>query len=327
MVLFLSRGDVEAALTMEETMDAVEKAFGEFGVGTVTMPLRSVMRLEKNKGSVLVMPAHLESMGAIGVKVVSVYAENPAKHNLPTIQGVVLLIDAKNGGILAIMDGAFLTAMRTGAVSGVATKYLARKDSEEIGVIGTGVQGRKQLVAVTKVREIKKVKAFDIAQHRSELFCSQLSDELGIKVVRVDSAEDAVRGSDIVITASTSKTPILNGDWLDSGTHVNAVGSHTPDSRELDFNTIKRAKVVVDSREAALKEAGDLMIPISEGLITADHILADLGQVVTGKKSIRTSESDITLFKSQGLAIQDISTASRIYDLARKKEIGKEVNL
>ena len=183
------------------------------------------------------------------------------------------------------------------------------------------------MVAITKVRGIKRVKAFDIARDRSELFCNELSDELGIKIVRVDSAENAVRGSDIVITASTSKTPILNGDWLESGSHVNAIGSHTADSRELDFNAIRRAKVVVDSREVALKEAGDLIMPISEGLITADHILADLGEVVTGKKSIRTSDSDITLFKSQGLAIQDISTASKIYDLARKKGIGKEVNL
>jgi ornithine cyclodeaminase/alanine dehydrogenase len=327
MVLFLSRKDVETVLSMEDAIDAVEKAFGELNAGTVAMPLRSVIKLEKNKGSVLFMPAHIESMGAIGIKVVSIYPDNPTKYQLPTIQGVVLLTDANNGGVIAIMDGAFLTAIRTGAVSGVATKYLARSDSEEVGIIGTGVQGKTQLIAVTKTRAIKRVKAFDIARDRSERFSKELSSQLGINVVPVDSAEQAVRGSDIVITASTSKTPILNGEWLEKGTHVNAIGSHTPDSRELDFTAIKRSKVVVDSREAALKEAGDLIKPISEGLITAEHILADLGEVVTRKKSIRTSDDDITVFKSQGLAIQDISTASKTYELALRKGIGTQLTL
>jgi len=327
MVLFLSRKDVEAALTMEDSIEAVEKAFAEHGRGSVNMPLRSVIRLEKNKGSTLFMPAHIEAMGAIGIKVVSVYPDNPSKYNLPTILGVVLLTDAKNGDILAIMDGAYLTAMRTGAASGVATKHIARKNATVVGVIGTGVQGRTQVTAVTKVRTIEKVKAYDVARDRCELFCKQVSKELGVEVIPVDSAEKAVRGSDVVITASTSKTPILKGDWLDEGTHVNAIGSHTPDARELDATAIKRAKVVVDSREAALKEAGDLMIPISEGLITPDHICAELGEVLTGRKAARTTDKDITIFKSQGLAIQDISTASKVYELATKKRIGKQLVL
>jgi len=327
MTLFLSRKDVEAALTMEDSIEAVEKAFSEYGLGTVNMPLRSTIRLEKNKGSTLFMPAHIEAMGAIGIKVVSVYPDNPSKYNLPTILGVVLLTDARNGDILAIMDGAFLTAMRTGAAGGVAAKYLARKNATEVGILGTGVQGRTQVIAVTKVRKIEKVRAYDVVRDRCELFCKQLSKELGIQVISVDSAEKAVRGSGIVITASTSKTPILKGNWLEEGSHVNAIGSHTPDARELDATAIKRAKVIVDSKEAALKEAGDLIIPISEGLITPDHIYAELGEVVTGKKAGRTSEKDITLFKSQGLAIQDISTASKVYELAIKKGIGKQLTL
>jgi alanine dehydrogenase len=327
MVLFLSRKDVEATLTMEDSIEAVEKAFREYGLGTVNMPLRSVIRLEKSNGSTLFMPAHIEAMGAIGIKVVSVYPDNLSKYNLPTILGVVLLTDARNGDILAIMDGAFLTAMRTGAAGGVATKYLARKDAKEVGIIGTGVQGRTQIIAATKVRSIEKVRAFDVARDRREVFCKQVSKEVGVQIVPVDSAEKAVRECDIVITASTSKMPVLNGDWLDAGTHVNAIGSHTPDARELDATAIKRAKVVVDSREAALKEAGDLMIPISEGFITRDHIYAELGEVLTGRKVVRTSEKDITIFKSQGLAIQDISTASKVYELAIKKGVGKQLTL
>jgi ornithine cyclodeaminase/alanine dehydrogenase len=327
MVLFLSRKDVEACLTMEDTLEAVENAFREHGLGTVNMPLRSAIRLEKSKGTTLFMPAYIETMGAIGIKVVSVYSENPSKYSLPTTLGVVILTDARNGEIRAIMDGTFLTAMRTGAASGVATKYLARKDSNELGIVGTGVQGRTQVIAMTKVRTIKKVKAYDIDRDRREHFCKEVSNELRIQISPVDNAEKAVRGSDIVITASTSKTPILNGDWLNEGTHVNAIGAHTPDARELDNTTMKRAKVIVDSREAALKEAGDFIIPISQGFITPDQIHAELGEVVTGKKAGRTNDLDITVFKSLGLAIQDISTASKVFDMATKKGLGKKLTI
>jgi ornithine cyclodeaminase/alanine dehydrogenase len=325
LTLFLSRKDVESILTMEDTIEAVETAFRAHGLGTVIMPIRTVMRLEKTNGSVNFMPAYIETMDAIGIKVVSVYPKNPSEYDLPTILGVVLLTDARTGDMLAIMDGAHLTAMRTGAASGVATKYLARKDAKEVGIIGTGVQGRTQILAVSKVRRIERVKAFDIDRDRCELFCKELHEQLGIQMVPVDTAEKAVRRSHIVTTASTSKTPILMGDWLEEGMHVNAIGSHTPDARELDAVAIKRAKVIVDSREAALKEAGDLMIPISQGLVTPDHIYAELGEIITGKKVGREKENDITIFKSQGLAIQDISTASRVYEIAVKKGFGKEL--
>jgi ornithine cyclodeaminase/alanine dehydrogenase len=272
------------------------------------------------------MPAYLEEMNALGIKVVSVYPDNP-KLGLPTILGVVLLTEPKSGELLAVMDGAYLTAVRTGAASGVATKHLARKDADEVGIIGTGVQGKKQVAAVCEVRPIKKVKAYDVLPDKCKLFCSEVSKELGVKVVQVGSARDAVSGSDIVLTASTSKTPVVEGEWLEEGTHVNAIGSHTPDARELDATAVKRAKLVVDSKEAALKEAGDLIIPISQGLLSQDHIFAELGEVVTGKKPGRENESEITLFKSQGLAIQDISTARRVYDLAIKKGVGRVVQL
>lgn len=327
MTLFLSRKDVESVLRIEDAIEAVEIAFRAHGLGTVTLPLRTVIRVEKSQGSVNFMPAYIGAMNALGVKVVSVYPNNPSKHNLPTILGVVLLTDAETGDTLAIMDGAYLTALRTGAASGVATKYLARKDAKKLGIIGTGVQGRTQLLAITKVRKIEKVNAFDIDRDRCEQFCKQLSKELGIQVIPVDSAEKAVRGSDIVATASTSKTPVLLGDWLEEGIHVNAIGSHTPDARELDTTAMMRARIIVDSREAALKEAGDLIIPISQGLITADHICAELGEVITGKKSCRENDNTITIFKSQGLAIQDISTASKVYEVAVKKGIGTKLNL
>jgi len=327
MVLFISRKDVESILSMRETIEAVEKAFREHGLGTVSMPLRPVIRVDRQKGMVAFMPAYLEGMESLGIKVVSVYADNPSKYNLPTIQGIVLLNDPKTGTVVAIMDGAFLTAMRTGAASGVATKYLASKNAKVVGVIGTGVQGRTQVAGVCEVRAIEKVKAYDVIPDRCSTFCKQVSADLKVDAVPVSSPELAVKDSDIVVTASTSKTPVLNGDWLDKGTHVNAIGSHTPDSRELDATAIKRAKVVVDSRDAALKEAGDLMIPISQGIISPDHIYAELGEIITGRKIGRESEDDITLFKSQGLAIQDVSAASKVYEIAVKKGLGKTLEL
>jgi ornithine cyclodeaminase/alanine dehydrogenase len=289
------------------------------------MPVRAVIRLERHNGLVTFMPAYMEGMDALGVKVVSTYPDNPSKYHLPTILGVVLLSDPKTGDLLAIMDGAFLTAMRTGAASGVATRYLARKNAREVGIIGTGVQGKTQIAGVCQVRAIDKVKAYDLVPDRCKLFCEEVSKELQVQAVPVDSSEEAVRRSDIVITSSTSKTPVLNGEWLDEGTHVNAIGSHTPDERELDATVIKRAKLIVDSREAALKEAGDLMIPISQSAIAPDHIFAELGEIVTGRKRGRESQDEITLFKSQGLAIQDVSTATRVYEIAAKRGIGRIV--
>lgn len=327
MVLFISRKDVESILSMKDTIEAVEKAFREHGLGTVNMPLRPVIRVDKQKGSVAFMPAYIEGMGALGIKVVSGYADNPSKHNLPTVQGIILLNDPKTGTVVAIMDGTFLTAMRTGAASGVATKYLAKKNANVVGVIGTGVQGRTQIAGVCEVRAVEKVKAYDVNPDQCGRFCKEISKDLKVHAEPVSSPELAVKDSDIIVTATTSKTPVLNGEWLEEGMHVNAIGSHTPDSRELDATAIKRAKVVVDSRDAALKEAGDLMIPISQGIISPEHIYAELGEIITGKKTGRGSEGEITLFKSLGLAIQDVSAASKVYEIAAKKGLGRKLGL
>lgn len=325
VALFLSRKDVELVLKMDDAIEVVEEAFKELAVGSAHMPVRQVIKIQN--GTVGFMPAYLQGMNAVGVKVVSLFAQNPTKHNLPTTLAVVLLTNPENGTLLAIMDGTFLTAMRTGAASGVATKYLSRKDAAELGVIGTGVQARTQVAAVCRVRPIEKVKAYDVIPTRRESFCKEIAKTYKVTVQGVETCEDAARGSDIIITCSTSKTPVLNGAWLEEGTHVNAIGSHAPDARELDSAVIKKAKLVVDSREAALKEAGDILIPISEGLITADHIYAELGEVVAGKKLGRQNDSEITIFKSQGLAIQDVSTAMKTYELAKKKKIGKNLTL
>lgn len=328
MVLVLTRLDIESILTMKDTMTAVEEAFRQLDLGTVEMPLRPVIRPKEYSGLVTFMPAYIGGMGALGMKLVTAYPENPAKHNLPTILGTVLLNDPRTGALLAIMDGAWITAMRTGAASGVATKYLAREDSRTVGIFGAGVQAKTQLMAVKEARNVKEAKAYDVVPENARKFSEEMTEKLGISVFAEKNPADLVSGSDIVIAATTSKVPVFNGDWLKEGAHVNGIGSHHgPGIRELDDVTIKRAKVVVDQRDACLKEAGDLMDPISKGVVTRDHIYAELGEIVSGKKKGRTSNSEITVFKSVGLAIQDVSTAVKVYELAKTRGIGNTIEI
>jgi len=328
MPLVLTRKDVESLLTMKETMKVVEDAFRELAQGTADMPLRTVIRPKKYGGLINFMPGYLGDMDALAIKVVSGYPDNPKKYNIPTILATILVHDPATGALQAIMDGAWITAMRTGAVSGVATKYLAREDAETVGVFGTGVQAKTQLMAMKEVRKLKGIKAFDIVQENAKRFSQEMTQQLGIGVVPVNDAATVVNGSHILIAASTSKLPLFDGHLLKDGVHINGIGSHHgPGVKELDETTIKRAKVVVDQREAALKEAGDIIDPISKGVITADHIYAELGELVTSKKKGRTSPNEITLFKSVGLAVQDVSTATRVYELAKAKGIGRTVEV
>ncbi len=327
MVLFLSRSDLESVLTMSDTINVVEHAFAEFSRRTAKAPLRVPIEVEKEEGIVLFMPAYLEQMEAMSCKVVSVFKNNPQLYNLPTIHAAVLLIDPKTGQILSIMDGGYLTAMRTGGVSGVATKYLAREKAKKVGLIGTGVQAEKQLWAVCEVRPIEKAKIYSIDPiERQEAFAKQMSEKLNIPVNVATSNKETVEDADIILTATWSKTPTFSGDWIKPGTHINGIGSYTPQMQEVDVATVKKAKVVVDSFEASFSEAGDLIIPLENGAITKEHIYAELGDLVIGKKPGRTSEDEITFFKSVGMAIQDASAAKHAYLAAKKKNIGTEIS-
>jgi len=312
---------------MKDTIEAVEKGFTQFYLGKAIMPSREVIRVEKHDGVVLVMPAYIAPMNALVIKVVTVYPQNPKEHNLPSTMGTVMVNNPETGKLLSLMDGGYITAMRTGAVVGIATKYLSRQDSKVVGIIGLGVQARIQLMAMCEVRDIEKVKAYDVLPEARRTYAKEMSKKLGIDVTAVDSNKDAVTGVDIITTCSTASEPVFDGNWINGGTHINGIGSHRPETRELDTTIIKRSKVVVDSREACLTEAGDLMIPIREGAITGDHIYAELSELILGKKPSRTSDSEITIFKSVGLAIQDASTAIKAYELAMKMKIGTMINL
>jgi alanine dehydrogenase len=329
MVLVITRKDLERVLTMKENIAILEEAFKEHSTGNVKMPVRPTITIEDVGGTMAYMPAYVGGkINALGVKVVSIFRDNPTKYNLPLILGTVLLNDTKTGAPLAIIDGGYLTAMRTGATSGVATKHMARKDAKTVGVFGAGVQAETQVLAVAEVREIANVKVFDVIKPNAEKYCAKMQKALKAKVTVANSAKEAVEGSDIIVTATTSKQPVFQGEWLSSGTHINGIGSHFGAGiKEVDGTAVKRARVVVDSREACLKEAGDIIDPIKDGLISENHIYAELGEVVAGKKKGRLNDDEITFFKSVGLALEDVSTALRVFELAKQHNLGTSVTI
>lgn len=323
MVLLLTRSDVESVLQMADCIDAMEKAFSELANGTAKLPLR--INIMAPKGLAAYMPAYLQGMDALACKVVTAYKGNPKDYNLPTILGKVLLQDPNTGDVISIMDGGFLTAMRTGAASGLATKYLAREDKGQVaGIFGAGIQAETQLWAVYEARSLSKALVYDIDPQYAYKFAQKMGQKLGIPIEPVRSS-DAILEADIICAATTATTPILNGEKIKTGSHINGIGSHMPKARELDTATIKRSLLIADSREGCLAEAGDIIIPIQEGAITQDFIHAELGEIVTGKAQGRTSPDQITLFKSVGLAIQDAATAKLVYDKAKEMGVGTEV--
>lgn len=327
MLLLLTRKQIESILTMAEVISAIEEGFKEHALGTVRMPVRTILSCERYKGQMLTMPAYVGgNIDALGQKTVSVYPNNPTM-NLPTIQAVVQLLDPKTGSPLAIMDGTYMTAMRTGAVSAVATKYLARQNSKIATIFGAGVQSATQLSGICQVRKIQHAYVYDIDKKRATEFAIRMSDTLKTEVEPTENVEEAVQNSDIISCATTSKTPVLKGEWLKEGTHINGVGSFVASTRELDTSAVTKSKVVVDSREAAMEEAGDLIIPIKEKTITPDHIWAELGDIIIGEKPGRETDKEITFFKSVGLSLQDISTASLVYKKAMQSGIGTKIDL
>ncbi len=325
MTLILNRNDVISVLQMSDCMEVVEKAFAELANGTAVLPLRT--GIKPPDGVSLYMPAYLKGMGALACKVVTVYKDNPVKHKMPTTIGKVLLQDINTGDVICIMDGGYLTAVRTGAASGVATKFLARKDKNQVaGIFGAGVQAKMQLWAVTIARDISKAIVYDVSVDAVDKFISEMSPKLNIEIIKAKSPEDVLQ-ADIVCTATSSASPLFDGKLVKTGTHINGIGSHAPAMRELDTEIIKRSLFVGDSREACFSEAGDIMIPLSEGAIKDSHFYAELGEIITGSKIGRTDDSMITLFKSNGLAIQDVATAKIVYEKAVEKGIGKKIEI
>ena len=327
MVLILTRSDLEKTLSMRDTIMALEEAFKEQTLGQAVSPVRISLTLQDKQGWFGIMPCYLKGLGRVSTKIVSLYTNNPIAHGLPTIMATVVLNDPDTGKVLSIMDGTYITAMRTGGLGGLASKYLSRKDSKTVGIFGAGVQARTQLMAIRETREISLVKVYDPIVERAEKFRSEMQTQPRVRVEVVANPKQLVKGSDIIITVSTSKEPVLDGSDLENGAFVGAFGNFRPMERELDSETVRRSRIVVDSREAALEEAGDLLIPMKEGVITRDDIVADLGEVILGRKKVRRDETEIVLFKSVGLAIQDCAASTLAFQKARELGIGTEIEL
>ncbi|MCH8310100.1 MAG: hypothetical protein IIB17_06340 [Chloroflexi bacterium] len=327
MALLLDRNTIQGLLDMDKMIEILEQAFGELASGSAIMPPRTAVVDAENNGWYGFMPAQLKSMGALGVKAVTVYKDNPSKHNLPSTLATIIILDGNTGQATAVMDGGYITAMRTGAVSGLATRHLARSDSRVAGVLGTGVQARDQLWAMAAGANLDRMLVFSVDPvDAQKAFADDVAQLVGLPVEVASSAQELVESVDILALATTAIRPIIDGDWVRPGTHINAIGSHAPGVRELDTKTVVKSKLVCDHKDACLAEAGDIQIPIEEGALSVDDIYGELGDVASGAIAGRENDDEITLFKSVGLSIQDISAAYYVYQQALERGVGAEFN-
>ncbi len=327
MTRLLSKQDVMKVLDMKDTIEILRRAFADLALDKAAMPQRTPITAPDYGGLALFMPAYLGGMGALGAKVVTVYKHNPVKYNIPTVLGTIILLDHKTGAPLALMDGGYLTAMRTGGVTGLATQILARGDAKVHALIGAGGMAPAQAWGVDCARNIEKIILYSIDPlQKMQALRDSLRERIGSEIVISDDPERAVREADIVTLITSAKDPVVKGEWFRPGTHINGIGSHAPAMREIDSATVTRAKVVCDLVAACKAEAGDLIIPANQGEWSWESVHGSLGDVVTGRILGREDEREITLFKSVGLAIQDISTAFHVYKMALEKGVGSDFN-
>ena len=311
-ILVLSKKNLEEVLTMKDTINTVQEAFKGLATGESIIPPLILMDIPKHHGGWGIKAGVLNNQDVIGLKLSCGYFENPKKYNLPSIMGIVLIADLKNGTPLALMDGLQLTAYRTGAVAGVAARHLARKDSEVAAICGAGTQGRTQLIALNEIFKLREVRVYDIVRELREKYAKEMSMKLGLNVKPVDNASDALRGADVVSTATPSKEAYIKSEWIEPGTHITTVGSDEGDKQELDSSIYYKAKVVVDKREVALNKK----------YLKPELIYAELGEIIAGMKPGRTTPDEITVMDSTGLGIQDVAAGLAAYHLAKEKGIG-----
>ena len=322
--LIVSHADVERLLAMPACIDLMGETLAATARGDALLPLRQVLRLRDGHGAFAVMPAILggaDGPTQIGAKIITVFHGNAATPYESHI-GVVLYFDDVHGRLLAIIDASSVTAIRTAAVSGLATRLLANPDASDLAILGAGVQARTHLEAMLAVRPITRVRLWSRGTDRSAAFARWAQTRFGVAVELCESPERAVTGAQLICTVSGSSEPIVRGEWLATGVHINAVGASVPTARELDTAAVKLCRLFVDRRESAVNEAGDFLIPQREGAIDETHILGELGAVVLGDVAGRTSADDRTLFKSLGLAVEDVASARLIYERARAEHTG-----
>ena len=324
-ILILDSHQIRELLPVVACIELMADALSALARDEVYQPLRTIIRPPNARGLLGLMPAYRTgTRGAFGMKAICVFPENPSRGK-DAHQGAVMLFSRETGEMLALMNASEITAIRTGAVSALATRLLAREDAHDLAIIGAGVQARSHLAALSCVRTIKRARVcarnFDHAQQLAEE--SQSQYQFPIEAVR--NNEEAVREADLIVTATSSLEPVINKEWISSGAHVNAIGTHSPNSREIDSATMAAARIFVDRRESALNESGDYLLAAKEGVVTPESIVGEIGELLTGTKSGRTSETEITLFKSLGLAIEDVVCADYVYRKAFAENAGSWV--
>lgn len=317
---------VAALLPMAEAIEVMADALRMLAGGDALLPLRQMLRLPDADSLLGIMPSYLGGIHAVGTKVMAVVPRNPGSE-YDTHVGVVLLFDTEHGLLRAVADGTSITAIRTAAVSGVATRMLARPDAGDLALIGAGTQARTHLDAMRCVRDIRRVRVYSQPLDGAHRFAERESDRQELPIEVMASAAEAVAGADIICTVTTARAPVLTGDWVASGAHINAVGAFTPATRELDSAAVVRSSLYVDRRESALSEAGEFLIPCGEGLIDEGHIVGELGDLLLGQVPGRRSPDEITLFKSLGIAVEDLAAVHHIYEQARARDIGTWVEI
>ena len=325
-MLVLSETQVQSLIDIDELIAGLEQAHIQYSTGRAVMPVRLVVPLPQIQGRITSMPGFLSDDKALAMKVVTYFQDNP-KRTLPAILGTILLFSCETGKLIAVMDGSYITVIRTACASAMAAKALANRDTPVLGILGSGVQARTHIQALSRVRKIQRIKIYSPSETSAAAIKKELERETGISIEVASSAAEALRGADLVVTASTAKAPIVSPELLKPGAHISAVGSHRPDARELDGATMARAKVVVDSREAMMAECGDILLAIEEKAIGKDHIHAEIGEVLAGTKAGRSSAEEITIYKSVGIAIQDVATANLVYRKALERGIGTNVDI
>jgi len=327
--LLLTEKDVKRLLTMDEVMEVVESAFKAKGLGHAQMPAKVYLFYNKYKGDLRAMPSYLEDLDISAVKIVNVHPENRAKYGLPTVMAIIILVDPKNGAPIAIMGGTWVTGMRTGAAGGIAAKYLAKKDSRVVGLVGAGAQARTQLMALISLyKKLEEVRVWSLPDGTKEALVAEMEPKYGdaVKILAVESVKDAVEGADIVVTITPSRKPLVSNDWVEPGMHFNCIGADAPGKQELDPAILGRAKIVVDDWEQA-SHGGEINVPLTKGIITKQNVWGAICEIVASLKPGRTSPDEITIFTSTGLAVQDAVTANLAYKKALAKGIGKTVEI
>lgn len=328
-MLALSKRDIRHLVSMRDAVELVKTAFHELSEGRAVVPLRSSVEVMPGTSTLLLMPAYMPGLPALGFKAVSIFQEN-GRRGLPTANAMVCMIDPDTGVPMALLNGAYLTALRTGAVSGASSQLMAREDARKLVVIGAGTQGVTQAAAVCAVRDIEKITVVYRREESWEAYRDAIAEdwpEISGRLTGTDDVESAVREADIVCLATTSKTPVLEDAWIKDGTHVSGVGSFTPEMQEVPADFVARARVVLDMREHALEEAGDLIIPLRQGVISEDHIVGELGDVVAGSVVPRNNDTDVTFFKSVGNAVQDMVVANAAVLRSQQQGVGQEIDL